>query len=65
MAVLMVAASVVFIVLVLHDAFETMLLPRRVKRQYRFTRMFFVYSWKPWAAAARHMRIEQTAQHVS
>ena len=56
MAVLMAAASVAFILLVLHDAFETMILPRRVSHQFRFTRVFYVYSWRPWAAAARHMR---------
>ena len=46
-------ASVLLIFLVLMDAFETMLLPRRVKRPYRFARAFYVYSWTPWAAAAR------------
>jgi hypothetical protein len=46
-------ASVVLIFLVLMDSFETMLLPRRVKRPYRFARAFYVYSWTPWAAAAR------------
>ena len=56
MAVLMAAGSVAFILFVLHDAFETMLLPRRVSHQFRFTRVFYVYSWRPWAAAARHMR---------
>ena len=35
------------------DAFETMLLPRRVTRQFRFARLFYVYSWTPWAALAR------------
>ena len=46
-------ASVLLIFLVLMDAFETMLLPRRVKRPFRFARAFYVYSWTPWAAAAR------------
>ncbi len=45
--------SALLICLILADAFETMLLPRRVKRQYRFARLFYVHSWKPWAAAAR------------
>ena len=38
MAVLMATASVALIFLVLVDAFETMLLPRRVRRQFRFAR---------------------------
>jgi hypothetical protein len=53
------AASVVLIFLVLMDAFETMLLPRRVKRQFRFTRAYYIYSWTPWAAAARKIRSEK------
>src|SRR5262245_10897249 len=49
------AASAVLITLVLWDAFETMLLPRRVTRPYRFARLYFVYSWRPWAALARSL----------
>ena len=56
MSVLIVAASVVLILLVLMDAFEAMLLPRRVTRQFRFARMFYVYSWRPWAALAGFIR---------
>jgi hypothetical protein len=42
--------------LVLLDAFEAVLLPRRVARTIRFARMFYVYSWMPWAAIARRMK---------
>jgi hypothetical protein len=52
-------ASVVFIFLVLGDAFETMLLPRRVKRQFRFARLFYVYSWSPWAMLSRMIRSDK------
>jgi hypothetical protein len=52
---LIAAASSVLILLVLWDAFETMLLPRRVTRPYRFARLYFVYSWRPWAALARSL----------
>jgi len=51
--------SVMLIVLVLQDAFETMLLPRRVKRHFRFARTFFFYSWAPWAALARIIRSDK------
>ena len=57
-------ASVLLIVLVLMDAFETMLLPRRVTRQFRFARLFYVYSWTPWAAVARHVPPGEAAEHV-
>jgi Ion channel len=52
MWVLIATASLVLIALVLWDAFEAMLLPRRVTRQFRFARLFYVYSWRPWAALA-------------
>ena len=45
MATLLALVSVVLIVIVLLDTFETMLLPRRVRRQFRFARIFYVYSW--------------------
>ena len=45
MSTMIALASVVLILLVLQDAFVTMLLPRRVTRQFRFARLFYVYSW--------------------
>jgi hypothetical protein len=56
MWVLTVAASVALIVLVLWDAFEAMLLPRRVTRQLRFARVYYAWSWRPWAALAGLIR---------
>ena len=41
-----------------------MLLPRRVKRHFRFARTFYVYSWAPWAAAARMIRIGEATKHI-
>lgn len=43
--------ALVFIVL--WDAFETVVLPRRVMRRVRLTRMFYRATWLPWSAAAR------------
>lgn len=51
--------SLLLIFLTLLDAFETMILPRRVKRQFRFARMFYRYSWMPWAAVARMVRSDK------
>ncbi len=48
--------SLIAVLLVLHDAFETMLLPRRISRQFRFARFFFQSFWKLWAAVARRIR---------
>ncbi len=38
--------------LILQDAFEVMLLPRRVKRRWRLTRYYFRAFWRLWRAAA-------------
>jgi hypothetical protein len=40
---------------VLWDAFETVILPRRVTRRFRLTRFFYQYTWRPWAAVARRL----------
>jgi len=34
---------------VLWEGFETIILPRRVTRRFRLTRLFYRYSWLPWA----------------
>lgn len=37
---------------VLWETFETIVLPRRVTRQFRLTRYFYRFTWTPWAALA-------------
>jgi hypothetical protein len=46
-------AGLILILIVLGDAFETMVLPRRVTRRVRLARLFFRYSWKFWLLIAR------------
>jgi hypothetical protein len=41
---------------VLLDAFETVVLPRRVTRQFRLTAWFYRRTWIPWRKLAAHMR---------
>ena len=55
MTVLVAASGCILIFIVLWDAFETIVLPRRVTRRIRLTRLFYYYTWKPWAALARRM----------
>ncbi len=59
MTTLLALGSLLLILIVLVDTFETMLLPRRVRRQFRFARFFYVYSWDPWAAVARRIRSDK------
>ncbi|HWC65183.1 MAG TPA: potassium channel family protein, partial [Thermoanaerobaculia bacterium] len=49
------AAGAVVVVAVLWDAFESIVLPRRVTRRFRLTRLFYASTWRPWAAAARRL----------
>jgi hypothetical protein len=48
MSILIVLASVALIGFVLHDGFEVMLLPRRVSREFRITRFYYVAAWRVW-----------------
>jgi hypothetical protein len=41
-------AGLVVILAVLLDAFETVVLPRRVRRKFRITVWFYRYTWIPW-----------------
>src|ERR1700686_836630 len=41
-------AGIVVILAVLLDAFETVVLPRRVRRQFRITVWFYRNTWIPW-----------------
>src|SRR5947207_4516030 len=48
--------SILLILIVLLDAFEVIVLPRRVTRKLRLTRFFYKYTWRPWSTLARRMR---------
>src|SRR2546423_2037587 len=46
-------AGVLLLAVVLWDAFETIILPRRVSGRIRLTKLFYRYTWAPWRATAR------------
>src|SRR6266699_1670345 len=48
--------GVVIALAVLLDAFETVVLPRRVRRQFRITSWFYRNTWRPWARLASHIK---------
>jgi hypothetical protein len=52
MAIPVFLLSLVLIAIVLHDAFEVMLLPRRVRREIRLTRFFYITMWDFWRSVA-------------
>jgi hypothetical protein len=48
--------GILIILSVLLDAFETIVLPRRVQRSFRLTSWFYRHTWIPWVKLARHIR---------
>lgn len=49
-------AGLLIIVVVLLDAFETVVLPRRIQRTFRLTSWFYRHTWVPYSRLARHFK---------
>ena len=56
MNILTIIVSVLFIFTILQDGFETVVLPRRVTRRFRLSRLFYMTTWVLWSSVARKMR---------
>ena len=56
MRVLALIAGIVCLVVVLLDAFQTIILPRRATGRFRLTRIFYIVSWRPWVLVASLFR---------
>ena len=54
--------GIVIIGVVLLDAFETVVLPRRVTRHFRLTAWFYRRTWIPWKKIAAHIRTSSRQQ---
>jgi len=48
--------GVVLIFVILLDAFETIVLPRRIKRSFRITGWFYKSTWISWSRLAQHIK---------
>ena len=55
MSILSAVAGVALILIVLGDAFETIVLPRRVTRQVSLARIYYQYSWLFWGRMVRSL----------
>src|ERR1044071_6891591 len=55
--------GVVIIWVVLLDAFETVVLPRRVLRNFKLTAYFYRRTWIPWRKIARHIKAPSRQQN--
>jgi hypothetical protein len=56
MRILAFVAGVACVFIVLLDAFQTIILPRRATGHLRLTRVFYIASWRPWAFFTRRLR---------
>jgi hypothetical protein len=59
---LVLLAGVLLILIVFWEAFETIILPRSVRRRFRLTRLYYRSSWRPWAALARQIESTRTRE---
>ena len=53
MSILLAGLGAAIILIVLGDAFETIVLPRRVTRPISLARLFYQYTWLSWSVAVR------------
>ncbi|HEX6552647.1 MAG TPA: potassium channel family protein [Ktedonobacteraceae bacterium] len=56
MNILVIIVAVLFILTILQDGFETVILPRRVSRRFRLSHLFYMTMWALWSSVARKMR---------
>lgn len=56
MSLFAIIVGLLIIVTVLLDAFETVVLPRRIQRSLRLTSWFYRRTWRPWASLSRHFK---------
>jgi hypothetical protein len=56
--------GIILIITVLWDVFEAIVLPRRVARRVRLTRLFYRLIWMPWSAVARNIHKQKIRENV-
>jgi len=57
-------AGLLFCLSAVLDAFQTIILPRRPTGRFRITRLFYIVTWSPWAAVARHTRNPKVREQI-
>ena len=64
MRILLGLVALAALAVVLQDAFEVMLLPRRVRRQLRLVRIYFRLSWSAWSTISLRFRKPTRREHL-
>jgi hypothetical protein len=62
MMVIFAVVGAATITTVLWEAFETIILPRRIVRSRRLTSLFYQVTWRPWVIVAQRIRDEQARE---
>lgn len=57
-------AGIACLSIVLLDAFQTIILPRRASGRFRLTSVFYFVTWRPWAFFARRIRTARRRETV-
>ncbi len=57
-------AGVFCLLIVLLDAFQTIIVPRRATGRFRPTRIFYIATWTPWRFLARRLRNSRKRETV-
>lgn len=65
MNVLLIALGIATILLTLWDAFETMILPRRVGRRIKLTRSYYTVTWGAFAALVRRLPAGERRENLA
>jgi hypothetical protein len=65
MSVVATLAGLILVLVVLWDVFETIVLPRRVSRRVRLTRLFYLGAWLVWATLARRLHGGRRESYLS
>jgi hypothetical protein len=66
MKILVAIAGITILLITLWEAFETIILPRRVTRPFRIVRIFYKASWESWSAMNRLFRTKKMREaHLS
>src|SRR5579863_7643410 len=55
MRTLALIAGILCLIVVLIDAFQTIILPRRATGRFRLTRIFYILTWNPWVFVASRL----------
>ena len=64
MSIIAIIAGIALIIIVLADAFETIVFPRRVTRRIRLVRVFYRTMWQLWTSLVHALSSRRTPRKL-